>query len=157
MPIVEGYMGIDYSAESTAEASLKEIRAYAATGLPEPQEVAPPVGLRKYWSRRGIASWLCGELLKGPATIVGMDHAFSFPLAYFEKHGLPLDWPGFLDDFQRHCPPDQENICVDFIRDGIAGSSNQRAWEPSWLRLTEQGTASAKSVSLFDVQGAVAK
>jgi hypothetical protein len=116
-----------------------------------------PVGPRKYWSRRGIASWLRGELLNGPATIVGMDHAFSFPLAYFKRHGLPLDWPGFLDDFQRHCPADQENISVDFIRDGIAGSSNRCAGEPSWLRLTEQWTASAKSVFLFDVQGAVAK
>jgi hypothetical protein len=32
--------------------------------------------------------------------IVGIDHGFSFPLHYFEVHGLLPDWPTFLDDFQ---------------------------------------------------------
>ena len=46
---------------------------------------------------------------------------------------------------------------MDFIRDGVAGSWKDCAGDPSWLRLTEQWTATAKSVFLFDVQGSVAK
>jgi hypothetical protein len=28
-------------------------------------------------------------------------------LRYFEEHGLPHDWPVFLDDFQKHWPTDE--------------------------------------------------
>jgi hypothetical protein len=41
-------------------------------------------------------------------TLVGIDHGFSFPLRYFEAHGLLPDWPTFLDDFQRHWPTDDD-------------------------------------------------
>jgi hypothetical protein len=29
-------------------------------------------------------------------TLVGIDHGFSFPIAYFDRHHLPRDWPTFL-------------------------------------------------------------
>ena len=89
----------------------------SADRLTIPQEVQPPPSPRKYWTRRGIAEWLVEKLSEGPPTLVGIDHGFSFPLQYFEQHGLPLDWPSFLDDFQRHWPTD-EDIYVDFVRDG---------------------------------------
>ena len=57
------------------------------------------------------------------ATLVGIDHGFSFPLRYFEAYGQPLDWPAFLEDFQRHWPTD-EDICVDFVRDGLRGNGH---------------------------------
>lgn len=41
---------------------------------------------------------------------LGMDHAVSFPLRYFEVHRLPPDWPAFLDDFQRHWPTDDDHL-----------------------------------------------
>jgi hypothetical protein len=157
MPLFERYVGVDYSGASTAESSLKEIQVYAATPLADPHEIVPPPSPRKYWSRRKVAKWLLEQLSGEAPIIVGIDHAFSFPLEYYKRHGLPLDWPGFLDDFQRHCPTDQENTCVEFVRDNIAGSWNDCAGDPLWLRLTEQWTTSAKSVFLFDVQGAVAK
>ena len=34
---------------------------------------------------------------------------------------------------------------------------NRRTGDPSWFRLTEQGTASAKPVFHFDIQGQEAK
>lgn len=157
MPSFARYVGIDYSGASTAESSLKEIRVHAATAAMEPREVNPPPSLRKYWSRREVAKWLVRELSSETPIIVGIDHAFSFPLTYFEKHRLPHDWSRFLNDFQHHCPTDQANTCVDFVRDGVAGSWRHCDGNPSWLRLTEQWTAAAKSVFLFDVQGAVAK
>lgn len=157
MSLFGRYIGVDYSGAKTAESSLKEIRVYASTPSAEPEEVLPPEGPGKYWSRRALMRWLLDQLSSGAPSIVGIDHAFSFPIAYFEKHGLPLDWPGFLNEFQRHCPTDQANTYVDFFREGAAGCWTSVTGEPSWLRLTEQWTTSAKSVFLFEVQGAVAK
>jgi len=157
MTLFKCYVGIDYSGALTAESSLPGLRVYTATALTDPEETMPPASARKYWTRRGIAQWLCKRFLGDTAIIVGIDHAFSFPLAYFERYRLPLDWPAFLDDFQRHCPTDEEKTCVDFIREGDVGSWTDRIGDPLWLRLTERWTASAKSVFRFDVQGSVAK
>jgi hypothetical protein len=88
---------------------------------------------------------------------VGIDHGFSFPLAYFKRHRLALDWPAFLDDFQRHWPTDAPYTYVDFIRDGNCGNGAARAGNPRWRRLTEIRAGTAKSVFHFDVQGTVAK
>lgn len=95
------------------------------------------------------------RLSEGQPTIVGIDHGFSFPLQYFEQHGLPLDWPSFLDDFQRHWPT-HEDIYVDFVRDGSSGNGVAHSGNSRWRRLTEQRVR-AKSVFHFDVQGSVAK
>jgi hypothetical protein len=157
MPLFRRHIGIDYSGAETAEASLKGIRVYAANPSSEPEEVPPPAGPRKYWSRRALAGWLLEQLSGEAPAIVGIDHAFSFPLAYFQRHRLPLEWPTFLNEFQSHCPTDEPNTYVDFVRNGMAGCWDKVTGEPSWLRLTEQWTASAKSVFQFDVQGAVAK
>jgi len=83
-----------------------------------PIEVGPPPSPRKYWTQRGIAEWLVERLAEPAQTLVGIDHGFSFPLRYFEVHRLKPDWPAFLDDFQRHWPTD-EDVYVDFVRDGI--------------------------------------
>ncbi|MEO8168531.1 MAG: hypothetical protein ABI623_09800, partial [bacterium] len=77
--------------------------------------------------------------------------AFSFPMAYFERHNISHDWRTFLDDFQHHWPTDEDNASVEFLRDG-----NLRTGEPTWFRLTEHWTAAAKSVFRFNVQGQVA-
>jgi hypothetical protein len=77
-------------------------------------------------------------------------------LRYFEFHDLPPDWQEFLDDFQRHWPTD-EDIYVDFVREGVMGNGAARMGNPRWRRLTEERAGSAKSVFHFDVQGSVAK
>ena len=70
------------------------------------------------------------RLSEGSPTLVGIDHGFSFPLRYFKQHGLSLDWSSFLDDFQRHWPTD-EDIYVDFVRDGSRGNAAARS---GWRR-----------------------
>ena len=97
------------------------------------------------------------RLAEDAPTLVGIDHGFSFPLRYFEAHGLLPDWPRFLDDFQRHWPTDEDHIYVDFVRDGIAGNGAARMGNARWRRLTEERAGGAKSVFHFDVQGSVAK
>jgi len=157
VPIFDRYIGIDYSGAETPTSSLKGLRVYIADQVSPPREVLPPPSPRKYWTRRGIAEWLVERLAEDQRTLVGIDHGFSFPLRYFEAHGLPLDWPAFLDDLQRHWPTDGDNVYVDFVRDGIAGNGAARAGNPRWRRLTELRTRTAKSVFQFDVQGSVAK
>jgi hypothetical protein len=150
------YVGIDYSGAETPNASLKGLRIYLAESDIPPVEVPPPPSPRKYWTRRGIAEWLTERLAEDIPTLVGIDHGFSFPLRYFEVHRLKPDWPTFLDDFQFHWPTD-ENIYVDFVRDGVVGHGAARMGNARWRRLTEERSGSAKSVFHFDVQGSVAK
>ena len=126
----ERYIGVDYSGAETAESSLKGLRVYAVSQREEPKEIPPQAhpsfGHRKYWTRRGIGEWIASELSVGPTTLVGIDHGFSFPREYFEAHNLQLNWPTFLDDFQRHWPTDEENTYVDFVREGLRGNGALR-------------------------------
>jgi hypothetical protein len=151
-PHFSRYIGIDYSGAETADSSCNGIRVFMAEGSNEPTQVQPPPSPRRYWTRRGLAEWLREEVDRDIPTLVGIDHAFSFPLAYFEKHRLPSDWQSLLEDFHHHWPTDQ--VSVDSIR---RGNNPPPIGESTWLRLTERWTATAKSVFLFDVQGSVAK
>ena len=151
------HIGIDYSGAQTPTASLKGLRVYLAEGDCAAGRSSAAASPRKYWTRRGIAEWLVERLAEDVPTLVGIDHGFSFPLRYFEAHGLPPDWPRFLDDFQRHWPTDEDHTYVDFVRDGIVGNGAARMGNARWRRLTEERAGGAKSVFHFDVQGSVAK
>jgi hypothetical protein len=150
------YIGIDYSGAQVPTASLKGLRVYMADRDSAPAEVQPPPSPRKYCTRKGLAEWLVAQLFASVGTIVGIDHAFSFPLRYFEVHHLVPDWHEFLDDFQRHWPTDDDHTYVDFIRDGVCGNGRDRTGSARWRRLTDE-RAGAKSVFHFDVPGSVAK
>ncbi len=151
------YIGIDYSGAQTPTASLSGLRVYEATPAEPAVEVQPPPSPRKYWTRRGVAEWLVGRLSEDVQTFVGIDHAFSFPLAYFGRYALSPSWPAFLEDFCDHWPTDEDHVYVDFVRDGIRGNGAARSGETRWRRITELRTRTAKSVFHFDVQGSVAK
>ena len=151
------HIGIDYSGAKTADAGLPGLRVYQAKGPSTAQEILPPsTHRRKHWSRRGVFEWLANQLTADSPVIIGIDHGFSFPLAYFERHSLPLDWPGFLVDFHAHWPTDAADITVDAVRKGLVGRAAQRGGQALWRRLCEQRTR-AKSVFHFDVPGSVAK
>lgn len=151
------YIGIDYSGAKTPTSSLPGLRLFCATRDDLPVEIPPPPSRRKYWTRRGVAEWLFEQLSEDARTIVGIDHGFSFPLTYFERHGVARDWSSFLDDFCAHWPTDQDDVYVDFVRNGILGDAQSRLGETRWRRLTEIRARAAKSVFHFDVQGSVAK
>ena len=42
-------------------------------------------------------------------------HEANYDLSLGRWHDLKLDWPTFLDDFQRHWPTDEDNTYVDFV------------------------------------------
>jgi hypothetical protein len=157
MPHFTRYIGVDYSGAETADSSCKGLRVYVAEGSSAPEQVHPSSGQKKYWTRRGLAEWLCEELGQGTPTIVGIDHGFSFPIEYFDRYDLPRDWSSFLVDFRQQWPTHEPHTYIDFIRGGHTGQGSKRMGENTWLRLTERWTATAKSVFLFDVQGSVAK
>ena len=103
MPQFDRYIGIDYSGAKTADSSCKGNRVFIAEGSREPTQVHPPPSPRRYWTRRGLAEWLCEEHDRDIPTLVGIDHAFSFPLAYEVQAverlaGLPRRLPPLLAD-----------------------------------------------------------
>ena len=53
----------------------------------------------------------------------------NYDLSFGRWHDLKLDWPTFLDDFQRHWPTD-EDIYVDLVRDGTVGNGAARMDNP---------------------------
>jgi diadenosine tetraphosphate (Ap4A) HIT family hydrolase len=150
-PCFDRYIGVDYSGAETASSSLKGLRVYMGSRRTPATEVHPPPSPRRYWTREGIAEWLVDELREKAPTIVGIDHAFSFPIQYFERYGIPKDWTAFLEDFQEHWPTDKPHTYVDFLR-----PRNKRSGNSRWRRLAET-SCRAKSVFHFDVQGSVAK
>ena len=157
MSLFKRYIGIDYSGARTPEASLPGLRVFIANGSEIPQEVNPPPSPRKYWTRRGLALWITTILKETSPTIVGIDHGFSFPIAYFEKYKIQHNWDVFLSDFCAHWPTDTPNTYVDFIRDSILGHGADRTGDRKWRRITEMRAPHTHSVFHFDVQGSVAK
>jgi hypothetical protein len=157
------FVGIDYSGASTPTAGLSGLRVYVAAGGAEPAEVSPVsarsgVRASRYWTRRGLAGWLAAILREDTPTLVGIDHGFSFPRAYFEAHRLPADWPAFLDDFHRHWPTDGDDVAVDCVRvRKRLGRADARSGSARWRRATERAAGGAKFVFHFDVPGSVAK
>lgn len=148
------YVGIDYSGARSAADGLPGLRVYLAETGSKAREVMPAHG--KYFSRRGIHDWLLERLAEPMATLVGVDHSFSFPLAYFEAHGLPRDWDAFLDDFERHWPTADAGVTVESVRRGKFGDGLARGGSARARRVCEI-SAGAKSVFHFDVPGSVAK
>ena len=147
------YFGVDYSGAKTPNAPLPGICVFSATVAKITEEVIDP---HRGWSREAVAKWLVVILASEEPTLVGIDHAFSFPRKYFGVHGLSGDWKEFLDDFALHWPTDQRHVRVEDVRTGQIGNAAARSGESTWRRITEVAVG-AKSPFHFDVQGSVAK
>lgn len=144
----ERFIGIDYSGAKGPSDRLHGIRVYAAEGCGLVYEIRDEGG--GHWSRKRLAAWLEQQVREGPPTLIGLDHAFSFPKIYFLRHQIN-SWPRFLTDFTHHCPTHEYAI------EELRRTRPLRVESSTCLRLCETWTSSAKSVFLFDVQGTVAK
>ena len=151
MKLFRRYIGIDYSGARTPTCRLKALQVYMASSGTEPEKITTPAGHGWNWTRKEIANWCVAELAAGEPIIIGIDHGFSFPVSYMQRYGLRT-WDAFLRDFHIHWPTDEDDTYIDFIR-----ANNPRTGNAKDLRICEKWTATAKSVFLFDVQGAVAK
>jgi hypothetical protein len=95
-PAFSRYLGIHDAGAEPPDSGLKNLRVYGGTPEALPHEVLPPPGPRKHGCRRELAHWLAAELavelaveLAGDTpTIVGIDHALSFPLRYSRSTNL---------------------------------------------------------------------
>lgn len=146
MPRFQTHIGIDYSGAATPETRLPGIRISTARG----GAVAPGKGT--HWSRRDAAGWLLEVLEKTGPAIVGIDHGFSFPLAWFDAHGVEKNWGAFLAAFCRVCPANRPGSRVD----GFRGKPGSLPGNARWRRRCEV-RCGAKSVFHFGVPGSVAK
>jgi hypothetical protein len=144
------HIGIDYSGAQTAESRLKGLQVYQSRNAGAPERISTPTEGAKNWTRFEVAQHCAAVVESGEPVIIGIDHAFSFPMSYMRRYGIET-WDQFLDDFMRHWPTADPHTYVEFHREG-----NARTGEASELRLCEQWTAGPKSVFQFDVQGQVA-
>ena len=162
--IFDRYIGIDYSGAGLPTRSMAQLAVCTVDG--DGCEVFPPP-LRQgpaNWNREDIAQWLVDRLKeRDTPTLVGVDHAFSFPDAYFQLHPPLLvgDWDDFLDDFRKHWPTDRHGVTVrsqyikQLKRMMAIEEGGYRFGLPNWFRLTDPRGAS----SAFDFtvkQGEVA-
>ena len=170
----ELFVGIDYSGAEVANARLMELQVFAAGPGSEPALVPTPAIARahaeggralhsipRYWTRSEIAWWIIKLVKDGESALVGIDHGFSMPDSYFKRYGLK-SWDAFLADFRRYWPTDEDNVYVEFVREGTVWDRQprppgERTGRSSEFRLCERWTSSAKSVFQFDVKGTVAK
>jgi hypothetical protein len=157
MRMFQRVIAIAYSGAEVADSSLKSQCVFVAEGDAGPVELRTLNPMRRYWSRREIAEWLIDRIHDGIPTLIGIDHAFSFPLRYFQRYRLAPNWPDFLDDFQAHWPTDARNTYVDFVRDGNCGAGALRSGSARWRRHTEALVPGMRSVFQFDGAGANAK
>lgn len=146
MPRFHTHIGIDYSGAATPETRLPGIRISTARS----GAVSPPGGT--HWSRRAAAEWLSGVLEKTGPAIVGIDHGFSFPLAWFDAHGVEKNWGAFLREFCRACPANRPGSRVDDFRNQAKILRGSARW-----RRRAEARCGAKSVFHFGVPGSVAK
>ena len=149
--IFEQFVGIDYSGAGKAGSRQRGIQVYTATNSKRPEQVFCKPDSKTAWSRTSLCDWL-DDLLHSPQRkIIGIDHGFSFPQSYFQRHGLRT-WDAFLRDFVEHWPTDHSAATVEEFRKG-----NPRSGEDTDMRITDRWAPGAKSVFQFDVQGSVAK
>ncbi len=149
------HIGIDYSGAGTPTSRTANLQVYAVVGGQGPESVTTPAatGTQHWnWTRQEIAGWLIDLATTGERFIAGIDHAFSFPISYFERYGLK-DWDQFLADFCTHWPTDEPHTYVDFVRD----RNPPRTGSNDEYRLVEMRTSSGKCVFRFEGYGCIAK
>ena len=150
MPDFQHYIGIRYSGRKGPGERIREIRVWSAREDHEPYLEQNPDAGDGRWSRRELAEWLLARLTEDDApAIVGLDHAFSFPESYMDRHQLK-SWDQFLTDFEGHWPTDKFSV-----RELLPG--NPRTGDPDEHRLAGRWTAFPRSVFQFDIQDSPAK
>lgn len=149
MPRFGRYVGVRYSGRKLATTPIEELRVFAARGDHEPYQVFDTDADEGLWSRRALAEWLSGELAAEGPVIVGLDHAFSFPRTYMERHGV-TSWDEFLSDFAEYWPT-QERSVRDLLPGNVRrGGSEERRLTGKWA------TSRTGGVFRFEIKDGVA-
>lgn len=144
------YVGIRYAGRKGPGDRLRELKVFSALEDHEPFLEINEADAEGRWSRRELAEWLLARLAdpEEPA-VVGIDHAFSFPQSYMDRHNLKT-WDEFLADFEEYWPTH-----LRAIRDLVPG--NPRTGDPDEHRLTGRWTAFPRSVFQLDLKDSPAR
>ncbi len=97
------YIGIDYSGASEPCKPIRGLKVFVANLQSVPQEKQDPQSKTGNWSRVRLASWLLDRLREDVPTIVGIDHAFSYPLEAVDERARG-SWVDFLAWFEERWP-----------------------------------------------------
>lgn len=143
----ERYIGIDYSGAGLPGKGVPGLRVFVASARGEAREVRAGASGGRSWSREALRAWLVAELADGPPTLVGIDHAFSLPLAKVRAAGIRT-WKGLLEHFaatvrtqvRRVEAARQDPKCRELL------AAPSRAPLEERYRLTDRHTPGAKSV-----------
>jgi hypothetical protein len=156
------FIGIDYSGANASTAGLRNLRVYSATvgdKCPKEERRQESRLQTRRWSRKCLAEWIVECLRDNEPSLIGIDHGFSFPRDYFERHALDNDWHRFLDDFAAHWPTHVADTWVRQVLRGEKGMGAERRGEKEWFRITEHRIETHRAKSVFDFdrkQGCVA-
>ncbi len=155
--VFSSFIGIDYSGAQFASTPLRGIQIFKAHSPNSLSQINPTRRDRKYWCREDLAHWIAHQVASSEQPIlIGIDHALSFPLSYFEKYSLRKNWDAFLDDFQHYWPTHHSEKSVKDLLEFNKNSPEGRFGDARWRRLTDTASKGAKSVFHFGVPGAVA-
>jgi hypothetical protein len=149
VPDFQQYIGVRYSGRKDPGDPIPNIKVFTAVEDHEPFQERSQGHASGRWSRRDLAEWLLEQVTGADPVIVGIDHAFSFPQTYMDRHDLK-SWKAFLEDFEENWPTDRFAV-----RELLPG--NPRSGDPDEHRLTGQWTAFPKSVFHWDIQDSLAK
>ncbi len=136
----ERYIGIEYSGAEGPDDEIPGIQVYVA-GSQVGETCNCDLVDSPYWSRKTLAQWVLKELSEGPLTLLGIDHAFSFPREFLNAKGWN-SWDSLLEQFDALC--NARHLPVSQVRRNVAPENISHT-----LRLTEKWTSSAKSVFNF--------
>ena len=147
------YVGIDYSGAATPTQKLDGLVVYRANGAARPRRVERHEGLGVRWDRKKLAEWLVDRLKERVTTLVGIDHAFSFPIDYFNHYNniANANWDRFLDDFHKCWQTDRDDVAVrcryyeqiERLMKGEPGDC--RFGRGDWFRLTDPSKAKVEA------------
>lgn len=144
------YVGIDYSGKGKPTSAYAAIQVYIASDEKPPEQKQRPNSTYN-WSRKSLlADWLLEILAEPTPTIVGIDHAFSFPFDFLRQHDIG-NWEAFLAEFCKHWHADRQRVVDLKVRNQMLGDANL-------FRRTDDRARTARSVFDFGppYQGRVA-
>lgn len=136
MSLFERYIGIDYSGAAEPSSPLRSLQVFVADREREPSREGSAHPTRR-WDRQQLANWLLDRLLEDVPTIVGIDHAFSYPLLALEDTARQ-SWDDFLEWFETRWPTRQQRVS-----ECVPGNLGFLSTHKDGLRLTDRWTATA--------------
>lgn len=103
MPFFQRYIGIDYSGAAKPCKPISGLRVFVADEERAPEQERDNQARSGLWSRERLAGWLRDRLQEEIPTIVGIDHAFSYPREAVDEAARE-NWEGFLEWFETRWP-----------------------------------------------------